>query len=205
MKPISNLKNNTASPCVINSLLKYTFSYNNGFGGSLGYPQVAYSQDFISEKKQFRKGLEPEFKNKWRQFVEDIDFDDDVFKWFANVYPLSNNDGLTLIYVGSIEMQQIRKKINDDENIRIFIIGLCKKHQIFWTKIQAQSPISQDVKCDLTPKFHPNLDKFNGLNACVNYWKKHLTPRGLCEIKVYDNLMTTSDNLIKIIEVKSIN
>lgn len=204
MKQISNIKNNTACACQTNSLFKYLFHYTHDLGGSPQYPQVAYSQDFISEKKQFRKGLEPEFKNQWRAFVEDIDFDDDVFKWFANVYPIKDQD-LTLVYVGNIDMKQIRKKINDDETIRNTIISLCNKHKVFWNKIQEQSPFGKDVKCDLTPKHSPNLEKLNGLNACINYYKKHLTPRGLCEIRIFDNLMTTSDNLIKSIEVKSIN
>ena len=200
MKQISNIKNNTTNACPTNSLLKYCFHYHHGLGGTPTYPQVAYSQDFISEKKQFRKGLDSDFKNQWRAFVEDIDFDDDVFKWFANVYPL-NNQGLILIYVGNIEMQRIRKRINDDESIKKAIITLCNRHQIFWSKIQEQSPLGKDVKCDMTPKFYPQMEKLNGLVACVNYWKKHLIPRGLSEIQVYDNLMTTSQNLIKTIEI----
>ncbi|MBC7407735.1 MAG: hypothetical protein H7339_05040 [Arcicella sp.] len=201
MKQISNIKNNTASPCSTNSLFKYVFHYNHGLGGTSKFPQVAYSQDFINEKKQFRKGITPDFKNQWRAFVEDIDFDDEVFKWFANVYPLTE-EGLTLIYVGNTEMQKIRKKINDDILIKNAIISLCNKHKVFWTKIQEQASFGKEVKCDLTPKFSPQLEKLNGLVACVNYWKKHLIPRGLCEIQVYDNLMTTSQNLIKTIKIE---
>ena len=201
MKEISNIKNNTAGACPTQSLFKYVFKYNHELGGSPKYPQVAYSQDFINEKKQFRKGIEPDFKHKWREFVEDIDFDDDVFKWFANVYPIKDQD-LTLVYVGNIEMQEIRKKINGDENIKNAIISLCNKHSIFWNKIQEQSPFGKDVKCDLTPKFCPQVEKLNGMAACVNYWIKHLIDRGLREIQVYDNLMTTSQNLIKIIEIQ---
>ena len=79
MKQISNIKNNTASPCPTNSLFKYVFHYSHGLGGTSKFPQVAYSQDFINEKKQFRKGITPDFKNQWRAFVEDIDFDNEVF------------------------------------------------------------------------------------------------------------------------------
>jgi hypothetical protein len=202
MRQISNIKNNTDGPCATNSLFKYVFHYHHGLGGTSKYPQVAYSQDFINEKKQFRKGLEPDFKNQWRLFVEDIDFDDDVFKWFANIYPIKDQD-LTLVYVGNIEMQKIRKKINEDESIRNAIIRLCNKHKIFWTKIHEQSPFGKDVKCDLTPKFHPKIEKLNGLVACITYWMKHLTPRGIREIQVYDNLMTTSQNLVKTIEISA--
>lgn len=201
MKPISNISNNTANACPTNSLFKYVFHYNNGLGGTAKYPQVAYSQDFINEKKQFRKGIAPNFKNQWRAFVEDIDFDEEVFKWFANVYPITD-EGLTLIYLGDSKMQEIRKRINQDESIKNAIIGLCNKHKVFWTKIQEQPSFGKEIKCDSTPKFYPQMDKLNGLVACVNYWKKHLTPRGLCEIQVYDNLMTTSENLIKTIIIK---
>ena len=116
------------------------------------------------------------------------------------MYPLTD-EGLTLIYVGNPEMQKIRKKINDDRLIKNAIISLCNKHKVFWTKIQEQPSFGKEVKCDLTPKFSPQLEKLNGLVACINYWKKHLVPRGLCEIQVYDNLMTTSHNLIKTIEI----
>ena len=206
MKQISNIKNNTAVACATDSLFKYVFYYHHDLGGNPTYPQVAYSQDFYSEKAQFRRGLKPELKVKWREFVEDIQFDDEVFKFYANVYPFiqsNEDDKLMLYYVGNEKMKSIRAKIGVSDKLQNEIKELCFKHQIFWSKIEEQNAHTKKVKCDLTPKFHPNLERLNGLNACVQYWKKHLTSRGLCEIRIYDNLMTTSQNLIKTIEISA--
>lgn len=206
MKPTINIKHNTANPCATNSLFKYIFKYKHNLGGTAGYPQVAYSQDFYSEQALFRKGLPTTLKSKWRDFVEDITFNNDVFSFFANVYPTIQEDNTTtLFYVGTDSMISIRRDISSNLELQNKIKEVCHRHQVFWNKIEEQSPYSVGIKCDLTPKYHPKVNQLNGMSACINYWKRHLTPRGLSEIQVFDNLMSTSDNKIATVIIEALN
>lgn len=186
------------------SLFKYVFTYNKA--QAEGMPSKMYSLDYPKERKMFPGALHPELKKRYRGFIGDLAETglDILVDFFGNCYPvLTVHTTIELWYVYDDEMESIRSLIQNDKLTQKTVIELARKNEILWAKIIAQRPQDTSPMVSMSPKYHPKLEVLNGMKRGLDYWVRHLTPKGLIAIKVYDNRCVHSDNLIKTLEIEA--
>jgi hypothetical protein len=147
----------------------------------------------------------PVLKNQYVAFIDQLSqiMNDTIVDFFANCYPeLTQDKSVILWYTHNIEMLEIHKVIQSNQtliNEVIQIAGTCG----FKLARANMQQYGVSPAASMTPKFHPQLQKFNGMNKCIDYFIKNFSSQGLMSIEVYDNRMLRSDNLITKVAVNN--
>lgn len=195
MYQIDRKKRNTEPSKDDVSLFKYLLSYkhDNKKEKRPGCPDCLYSFDTPSERSLFLSGLTKEQRKMWMSFQDNLP--DEEYQFFAWCYPLfiSTTD-VIICYTATPSNTDRMKSFTSQDAEYISQIAATIGFNI--STIRPINQYNTDPKPTLTPKFHPNLEKFNGMNAVKRWLMKTYGPKGLIEVQVYDNLCYNSENHI---------
>ncbi|PAC27824.1 hypothetical protein BWI92_21675 [Flectobacillus sp. BAB-3569] len=196
----------TCNPSPEHSLFKYILNYMPGRqDGTKKIPRLVYSYDYGSERLKFMPAAHPKIKSQYVAFIDLLsqEFSDTIVDFFANCYPLlSPEKKVTLLYSHDIQLQDIYKIIKGNKALISEISRVARSAEFWWDAVEMQK-FGEKVSASMTPKFHPQLQKFNGMNKCLDYFTSHFASQGLMSIEVYDNRMLRSDNLITKVAVNN--
>lgn len=193
MYEINRNKRNTELASLQNSLFKFVLRYQEK-AKVVGCPKVLYSQDTAAERALFLPGLSQDQRQAWQVFQNNLQ--NNAFQFFAWAYPIfKNTNDVSICYTATTAINERLQSITIAEKEDIYQVAATAGFNI--TGIRPISQHASEPKPTVTPKFHPNLPKFNGMNAVKRWIYNAYGEKGLIEVVVYDNLCYNIENYIE--------
>lgn len=193
MYEINRNRRNTELASLQKSMFKFVLRYHTKVK-TVGCPNVLYSQDTADERALFLPGISQDQRIMWQNFQNNLS--DNAFQFFAWAYPyFKNTTDVSICYTATPAINERLQALSADEKQEIGQVAATAGFNIAGIR-----PISQHVaepKPTVTPKFHPNLAKFNGMNAVKRWIYNTYAAKGLIEVVVYDNLCYNMENYIE--------
>lgn len=189
MRKLTKRRSGTAPQNEDASLFKYVFKY--GRKRQPKEPGCLYSFDRYDERERFPVGISQEQRKMWRAFLEN--FEDRLYDFFGNARPHFGAKGVKIYFTNTGEAKRLAESIT--EGIRKQIDSLALEAGF---EIEGFFPVAKDAKKlpHVTPKYAPDLKSMNGLNDGRNWVFRHIVPKGVIEVQVYDNIALHDDNLV---------